>query len=198
MNELFSHFSDYLGEDANVTTVNEKHFRSRAAAGQIDETLDVTDYTSKVYPTDKVIDFLLVLIDEREKLARAIQAAKSQMELDIDTAVDVNKKRHGAIEVLREMRQLKSSSLLRKNFGTGFIFNNEGNQTNYRYDVEVVTTIDFDRNKIRATVDKLQKKADEVSAAIDAALINTQVDYVLPFDPHASAAEILEDFSRAD
>ena len=198
MNELFSHFSDYLGEDANVTTVNEKHFRSRAAAGQIDETLDVTDYTSKVYPTDKVIDFLLVLIDEREKLARAIQAAKSQMELDIDTAVDVNKKRHGAIEVLREMRQLKSSSLLRKNFGTGFIFNNEGNQTNYRYDVEVVTTIDFDRNKIRATVDKLQKKADEVSAAIDAALINTEVNYVFPFDPHASAAEILEDFSRAD
>ena len=198
MNELFSHFSDYLGEDANVTTVNEKHFRSRAAAGQIDETLDVTDYTSKVYPTDKVIDFLLVLIDEREKLARAIQAAKSQMELDIDTAVDVNKKRHGAIEVFREMRQLKSSSLLRKNFGTGFIFNNEGNQTNYRYDVEVVTTIDFDRNKIRATVDKLQKKADEVSAAIDAALINTEVNYVFPFDPHASAAEILEDFSRAD
>ena len=198
MNELFSHFSEYLGDNANVTTVNEKHFRSRAAAGQIDETLDVTDYTSKVYPTDKVIDFLLVLIDEREKLARAIQAAKSQMELDIDTAVDVNKKRHGAIEVLREMRQLKSSSLLRKNFGTGFIFNNEGNQTNYRYDVEVVTTIDFDRNKIRATVDKLQKKADEVSAAIDAALINTEVNYVFPFDPHASAAEILEDFSRAD
>ena len=198
LNELFSHFSEYLGDNANVTTVNEKHFRSRAAAGQIDETLDVTDYTSKVYPTDKVIDFLLVLIDEREKLARAIQAAKSQMELDIDTAVDVNKKRHGAIEVLREMRQLKSSSLLRKNFGTGFIFNNEGNQTNYRYDVEVVTTIDFDRNKIRATVDKLQKKADEVSAAIDAALINTEVNYVFPFDPHASAAEILEDFSRAD
>ena len=198
MNELFSHFSDYLGEDANVTTVNEKHFRSRAAAGQIDETLDVTDYTSKVYPTDKVIDFLLVLIDEREKLARAIQAAKNQMEVDIDTAVDVNKKRHSAIEIFRELRQLKSSSLLRKNFGTGFIFNNDGNQTNYRYDVEVVTTIDFDRNKIRATVDKLQKKADEVSAAIDAALINTEVNYVFPFDPHASAAEILEDFSRAD
>ena len=198
LNMLFGHFIDYLGDNTNVTTVKEKHFRSRAAAGQVDETLDATNYESKVYPTDKVIDFLLVLIDEREKLARAIQAAKNQMEVDIDTAVDVNKKRHSAIEIFRELRQLKSSSLLRKNFGTGFIFNNEGNQTNYRYDVEVVTTIDFDRNKIRATVDKLQKKADEVSAAIDAALINTQVDYVFPFDPHASAAEILEDFSRAD
>ncbi len=198
LNELFNHFSEYLEENSNVTTVREKHFRNRAAAGQIDETLDVTDYNVKIYPTDKVIDFLLVLIDEREKLARAIHAAKSQMALDIDTAVDVNKKRHSAIEVFRQMRQLKSSSLLRKNFGTGFIFNNEGNQTNYRYDVEIVTTIDFDRNKIRATVDKLQKKADEVSAEIDAALINTAVDYVFPFDPHASAAEILEDFSASN
>lgn len=198
LNELFIHFSEYLENNANVMNVKEKHFRSKAVTGQIDEVLDVTDYMFKIYPTDKVIDFLIVLVDEREKLARAIHAAKSQMELDIDTAVDANKKRHKAIEVLREMRQLKSSSLLKKNFGMDFVFNNEGNQTNYRYDVEIVKTIDFDRNKVRAIVDRLQKKADEVSAEIDVALIQTEVDYVFPFDPHASAAETLEDFSQAN
>ena len=60
--------------------------------------------------------------------------------------------------------------------------------------MEVVTTIDFDRNKVREIVKKLQVEADKVSNEIDAALIGTQVDYVLPFDTHASAVEILEEY----
>ena len=195
INELFEHFTNYLQSERNITTVTEKHFRRKAAAGQIDEVLDVTNYADKIYDTNKVINFLMVLIDERAKIAKAIHAAKSKMTFDIDTAVDVNKKRHKTAEVLRELRQLKSKSLLRKNAGTGYVFNNDGNQTDFRYDVEVVTTIDFDRNKVRDLVQKLQVEADNISNEIDAALIGTQVDYVLPFDPHASAAEILEDFS---
>lgn len=194
LNELFEHFSEYLAFEKNVTAVKEKHFRSKAAEGQIDEFLDVTDYDQKIYDANKVIDFLLVLIDEREKVAKAIHAAKTQMNFDIDTAVDVNKKRHNAAKVLRDLRQLKSKSILRKNAGTGYVFNKEGNQTNFRYDVEIVTTIDFDRNKVRDLVKKLQEKADETSNEIDAALINTQVEYNLPFDTHASAVEILEEF----
>ncbi len=197
LNELFAHFTGYLEIERNVTTVHEKHFRSKSAQGQIDEVLDVTNYDSKIYSANKVIDFLLVLIDEREKLSKAIHSAKAKLEMDIDSAVNVNTKRHSAASVLREMTLLKSKSLLQKNGGTGYVFNNEGNQTNYRYDVEVVTTIDFDRNKVRALVKKLQAKADEVSAQIDAALINTPVDYVLPFDSHANAAEILEEFSAS-
>ena len=194
INELFEHFTDYLEIEQNVTKIVEKHFRSKAAEGQIDETLDVTNYDNKIYDTNKVINFLVFLIGEREKIAKAIHVAKSQMTFDIDTAVDVNKKRHNAAGVLRELRQLKSKSILRKNAGTGYVFNKEGNQTNFRYDVEVVTTIDFDRNKVRDLVTKLQVEADKISAEIDAALINTQVDYILPFDSHASAVEILEEF----
>ena len=126
INELFEHFTNYLQSERNITTVTEKHFRSKAAAGQIDEVLDVTNYDDKIYDTNKVINFLMVLIDERAKIAKAIHAAKSAMTFDIDTAVDVNKKRHKFAEVLREMRQLKSKSLLRKNAGTGYVFNKDG------------------------------------------------------------------------
>ncbi len=194
---LFDEFSAYLDDEDNVMTVKEKHFRSKAADGQIDEVLDVTNYDEKIYSPDKVIEILLVLIEEREKLARAIHATKSKMTLDIDTAVDVNKKRHAAAGTLRKLRQLKSSSLLRKNSGTGYVFNKDGNQTDYRYDVEIVKTIDFDRNKIRTLVRKIQDEADKVSAEIDAALIGAEVDYIFPFDPHASAAEIMEEFSAS-
>ena len=184
----------YLGVSDNVTVKIEKHLRSKAVKGQEDEKLDVTDYNSKIYDTEKALKFFLSLIDEREKISAAIQAAKAKMEFSLDSAVDVNKKRHLVLDVLRRMSRLQSESRLRKNAGTGYVFNNEGNQTSYNYDIEVVTTIDYDRNKVRATVEKNQKHADEISNKIDAALINTQVDYILPFDSHASLVEILEDF----
>ena len=56
--ELFNTFTGYLGIERNVTRVIEKHFRSKAADAQIDETLDVTNYDLKIYDTNKVIDFL--------------------------------------------------------------------------------------------------------------------------------------------
>ena len=190
---LFITLSDYLADDENITVTKEKHFRAKAAEGKVDEELDVTNYNRKIYDTTKAVKFFLNLIDEREKISAAIHAAKTSMSFDLDSAVDVNKKRHQAINVLRIMRQLKSKGTLKKDFGTGYVFNKEGNQTSYNYDVEVVTTIDFDRNKIRDLIQKLQTKADEISNKIDAALITTKVDYTLPFDVHADLAEILDD-----
>ena len=192
--DLFTTLEDYLGELNNITIKIEKHLRSKSVKGQEDEKLDVTNYNSKIYDTGKALKFFLSLIDEREKLSAAIQSAKSKMDFDLDSAVDINKKRHTALEVLRRMNRLQSDSRLKKNGGTGYVFNNEGNQTSYNYDIEVVTTIDYDRKKIRANVEKIQTQADETSNKIDAALINTEVNYVLPFDSHASLVEILEDF----
>lgn len=190
---LFVTLLDYLADEQNITVTKEKHFRAKAAEGKVDEELDVTNYNKKIYDTKKAVKFLLQLIDEREKVAAAIHSAKAKMDFDLDSAVDVNKKRHQALDVLRDMRQLKSKGILKKDFGTGYVFNKDGNQTSYRYDVEVVTTIDFDRNKIREQTQKLQAKADEISNKIDLALISTEVDYALPFDAHADLVEILDD-----
>ena len=63
-----------------------------------------------------------------------------------------------------------------------------------RYDIERVRTIDFDRNRVRDLIDKLQAQADKISNEIDAALISTPVAYKLPFDMHASNMEVIEDF----
>ncbi|MBQ7630357.1 MAG: formate dehydrogenase [Selenomonadaceae bacterium] len=190
--KLFDFVSGYLGDGKNLVSVTEKHLRSKAAEGQQDEKIDIV--VEDKFPPDKVIDFLMMLIDEREKLARAIHAAKSSMQFDLDSAVDVNKKRHLAVERLRTLRNFKSSSLLEKNAGVGYVFNKEGNQTTYRYDIERVRTIDFDRNRVRDLIDKLQAQADKVSNDIDAALISTTVAYKLPFDMHAGNMEVIEDY----
>ena len=190
--KLFDFVSEYLEDGKNLVNVTEKHFRSKAAEGQLDENINIV--VDNKFPTDKVIDFLLLLIDEREKIAVAIHAAKSSMAFDLDSAVDVNKKRHLAIAGLRNLRQFKSSSLMEKNAGVGYVFNKEGNQTTYRYDIERVKTIDFDRNRVRDLIGKLQVTADKVSNEIDAALISTAVNYEIPFDMHAGELEIIEDY----
>ncbi|MBR4641806.1 MAG: hypothetical protein IKO74_03675 [Selenomonadaceae bacterium] len=112
LEKLFSFASGYLDDEKNLISVTEKHFRSKAAEGQPDEKINIV--VDDKFPPDKVIDFLMILIDEREKLARAIHSAKSSMQFDLDSAVDVNKKRHAAAETLRGLRNFKSSSLLEK------------------------------------------------------------------------------------
>ena len=192
LEKLFSFASGYLDDEKNLISVTEKHFRSKAAEGQPDEKINIV--VDDKFPPDKVIDFLLLLIDEREKIAKAIHAAKSSMQFDLDSAVDVNKKRHAAAATLRDLRQFKSSSLLEKNAGVGYVFNKDGNQVTYRYDIERVKTIDFDRNRVRELITKIQTQADKISNEIDAALISTTVDYEFPFDVNAGNLEVLEDF----
>ena len=189
---LFDFVSGYLDDEKNLISTTEKHLRSKAAEGQQDEKIDIV--VDNKFPPDKVIDFMLMLIDEREKLAKAIHNAKASMKFDLDSAVDVNKKRHSAAETLRQLRNFKSSSLLDKNAGVGYVFNKEGNQTTYRYDIERVKTIDYDRNRVRELIKKVQKEANKVSNEIDAALISTTVKYKLPFDMNASNLEIIEEF----
>ena len=190
--KLFDFVSGYLDDEKNLTSVTEKHLRSKAAAEQSDEKINVI--VENKFPPDKVIDFLILLIDEREKLAKAIHAAKGTMDFDLDSAVDVNKKRHAAAETLRGLRNFKSSSSLEKNAGVGYVFNKDGNQTTFRYDVERIKTIDYDRNRVRRLINRIQAQADAVSREIDAALIGTTVDYELPFDTHADNFGVLEDF----
>ena len=190
--QLFDFVSGYLGDEKNLVSVTEKHLRSKAAEGQQDEEINIV--VEDKFPPDKVIYLLMRLLNEREKLVNAIHAAKSSMTFDLDSAVDVNKKRRLVLNILRGLRNFKSSGLVEKNAGVGYVFNKDGNQTTYRYDIERIKTIDFNRNRIRKFIDALQVKADKVSNDIDAALISTQVDYELPFDAHASELELIEDY----
>ena len=193
-NRLSDHATEYLEETGVLMTIKEKHFRSKAVAGQADEELDVTNYDEKKFPTDGVIKFLFRLIEEREKLSHAIHAAKSQMSFDLDTAVDANRRRHALASTLDALVRQQSSKVIQKNAGRGYVFNKEGNQTEYRYDIERIQTIDYDRNKVRKMLKELYAEADKVSTEIDMALLNTQVNYELPFDIHGDLDSIIEEF----
>ena len=82
--------------------------------------------------------------------------------------------------------------VLLPNGGIGYKFNAEGNQVSYRCDLKKVTTINFDRNKVRGYAAGLNKKADRISAELDKQMVITEVDYEAPFDVNETFAEVLQ------
>ena len=136
----------------------------------------------------------MAMLVEREKLSAAICAAKSKLPLDMDSETGLNRTRQSLAEVFRRMAVQRNSEVVVANGGSGYRFNGEGNQVSYRCDAKRVTTINFDRNKIRGMATELGRKADEVSAKLDQCLVNTAVDYALPFEINDNFDVILSDF----
>ena len=186
-----------LGSTANITKVQNTYLRKKVMPEAENETTidaPATEYSEQI---TLVAEFLLHLLSEREKLSVAIFQAKAGLNLPagLDGEVSLNSKRQEVAGLFRRMAGLRSSEVLIPNGGTGYRFNNEGNQVSYRCDVKRVTTINFDRNKVRKMCGDLNKKADEASAALDSVLVNTQVEYTVPFDVNDTFAEAFEAFT---
>ena len=186
-----------LGSTANITKVQNTYLRKKVMPEVENETTidaPATEYSEQI---TLVAEFLLHLLSEREKLSVAIFQAKAGLNLPagLDGEVGLNSKRQEVAGLFRRMAGLRSSEVLISNGGTGYRFNNEGNQVSYRCDVKRVTTINFDRNKIRKMCGDLSKKADEVSVALDSVMVNTQVEYDVPFDVNDTFAEAFEEFA---
>ena len=186
-----------LGSTANITKVQNTYLRKKVMPEAENETTidaPATEYSEQI---TLVAEFLLHLLSEREKLSVAIFQAKAGLNLPagLDGEVSLNSKRQEVAGLFRRMAGLRSTEVLIPNGGTGYRFNNEGNQVSYRCDVKRVTTINFDRNKIRKMCGDLSKKSDEVSAALDSVLVNTQVEYTVPFDVNDTFAEAFEAFA---
>jgi len=193
---LIGYIDGYLSDTDNLMTVTEKHLKSKALAGQSDESVDASQKSEENYDAHKMLAAWKTLTAERSALIAAISAAKCAMEFDFDATVDENKNRRSFIAVLHNMATLKSSHVLQKNKGMDYVFNNEGNQISYRYDIDQIKTIDYDRNEVRAMLKDLQKEADEVSLKIDAALLNTVVNYEAKIDLVEDNELILEELMK--
>ena len=191
--ELLDYISGYLSVEDNVMTVTEKHLRSKALAGQQDDSVDVSRKSEEMFKVGKLIDIWQQLMNEKEQLGLAIGKAKAGMSFNLDAAVDANKSRRAFLMTMQRLANRKSSHELQKGEGRGYVFNNDGNQTTYCYDIDCIKTIDYDRNKVRAMVKELTRVSDEVSIKIDEALLHTQVDYEPKFVLAGEESFIIEE-----
>ena len=191
LQSLMEEAQSILGNEANITRVQNTYLRKKAMKDFEDETTEEAPSTEYSQQITSVAEFLLYLLKEREQLTAAICRAKAGLNLPagLDGEVSLNARRQDIARLLRWMAGLRNSEVVLPNGGNGYCFNNEGNQVSYRCDVKRVTTIHFDRNKIRKMCSELSRKADAVSSSLDAALVTTQVDYTAPFDVNDTFAE---------
>ncbi len=183
-----------LERDSNVMKVENTYLRKKVMAETENETVVETpasDYAEKI---TELAGFTVFLLTEKEKLSKAIRAAKNGLAVDIDGETSLNGVRQNAARIFKRMGDLRSSEVTIANGGTGYRFNTDGNQVSYKCDVRRVTTINFDRNVIRKYAKDLSRKADEFSAEIDKAIVNTEVGYDVPFDVNASFADAFETY----
>ena len=194
LKSLMCEATGILQDRRNIIKVKTRHLRSQVMANTQDAVVEEAAPSEYAGHANEVAAFLMFLMDEREKLSRAIHAAKGNLDLDMDSEVGLNRQRQELAQVFRHMTTLRNSEKTIAGGGSGFRFNGEGNQVSYRCDATQVTTIDFDRNKIRGMAAALSRKADEVSRSLDRCLVNTEVTYEMPFDMNDSFEEILNDF----
>ena len=183
-----------LGREANITKVENTYLRQKVYDGAENETVVDTPPTEFADRITDVVKFMMHLMDQREKLSKAIHSAKNALPIDMDSEVGLNAKRQEIARVLKRMADVRNSEVLINGGGTGYRFNQEGNQVTYRCDVNRVTTINFDRKVVRNLAAEMNRRADHISAELDRCLVNSEVAYEAPFDVNDSFAEVIDAF----
>lgn len=169
-----------LGYPANITVITQEHMRKKAFAEAEDEIIVKPKTTDCASDVGELIDFACYLQDESEKLTIAINKAKTANGQDFDGMIAVNNRKRMLLNRLVTMANVKASETITT--GKATKFNGEGNQTVYCYDIKEVTTIDFDRNKVKAIANRLRKELDDTSTKIDVMQLETMVEYETELD----------------
>ena len=189
LDDLLNKASSYLRNDKFVTTTKQEHLRSKVNSEATDEIVDVKKPYDVEFTPNDVINFAVKVLTEKEKLADAIAIAKANAEINIDTAIALNKKKQYFANTLEALSNIKPRQ--RTTSGKAYRFNINNEQVPYTYDIEETTAIDFDRNDVRNLVKKYLKETDGISAKLDAIEINTQVVFECSWDVNDSFEDIV-------
>lgn len=172
-------------------TVTKTHLRNKAnpEVADVTETVEV----EKFFKNDDVLSFMKLLVEEKLLLTQKISEAKAAIsEIDLDAAIESNKFRQQVSNAVRIMMRYTPRKTVEQ--GRDYKFNIEGNQTAYYYDIEVESVEAYDKDSAKELMRNMIATADKNSTLIDAALINTMVDYEPKFDVNDSFEDVMESF----
>ena len=179
----------YLRNKGFVTTTVEEHLRKQSNPDVENETIEVQKPFDVEFKPNDVIDFVVKVIEEKEKLSESIAKAKNTTDVNIDNAIAMNKKKQGFVSVLNGIADIKPSET--KTTSKGYKFDINGEQKPYVYDVNRKTSIDFNRTDVRNLIKKYLKETDETSAKLDLIEITTQVDFIPKWDINEKFEELV-------
>ena len=196
LNEIIMKGETYLSNSGFITTTKEIHKKNAANSEAEDEEIVAKKPYDVDFGVTDVIDLVIDTIREKESLAQAISTTKKNLDFDIDATVSLNGKKQGFINTLKIMNHQKSSESTVQ--GSGYRINSiDGNQMRYFYDIDKVTTIDFDRNDVKGLIKKYAKDCDETSAKIELTMITANVDFSPRWDLNDTFEDIIENAKGA-
>lgn len=172
-------------------TVTKTHLRNKAnpEVADVTETVEV----EKFYKNDDVLALMKLLVSEKKTLTQKISEAKASIvEIDLDAAIESNKFRQQVSNAVKTMMRHFPRKTVEQ--GRDYKFNVEGNQTAYYYDIEVESVEAYDKDAAKDLMRDMIATADTNSTLIDAALINTTVDYEPKFDVNDSFEDVMDSF----
>lgn len=182
----------YLRNRGFVTSTVEEHLRKQSNPDVENETIKIQKPYDVEFKPNDVINFVVKIIQEKDRLFSAIAKAKNTTEINIDTAIAMNKKKQGFVSVLNGIVDIKPSET--KSTGKSYKFDINGEQKPYIYNVNRRTSIDFNRNDVRNLIKKYLKETDEISAKLDSIEINTIVQFTPLFDVNTSFEDTIIDY----
>ena len=186
---LLSTAYTYLRNKGFVTTTVEEHLRKQSNPDVENETIEVQKPFDVEFKPNQVVDFVVRVLNEKNKLSDAIAEAKSTTEINIDNAISMNKKKQAFVSVLNGIADIKPSEI--KTTSKSYKFDINGEQKPYVYDVNRKTSIDFNRTDVRNLIKKYLKETDEISAKLDLIEITTFVDFEPTWDVNEKFEELV-------
>ena len=192
LSRLIGEAIDYLTTTSNVVITKQEHLKSKSNSDAEDEVVIADKYSDIEYKPNQVIDFLLDVLNEKEKLSDAINKAKLNTEINIDSSIAINKEKQHIASIFDRLAKTKSGERIRND--SDYKFNAEGNQVSYYYEVKETTTIDFDRNKVKGIVKRLRRESDNTSNELDKIQVILEVGYSPTYEINDDFEDSLEIF----
>lgn len=192
LENLLDSAKNYLGRDDFVTTTKEDHLRSKANKDAEDELgVVVAKQIDVDFTPNQVIDFIVKVVNEKEKLFTAIADAKATTEINIDNAISLNKRKQSIIFTFQMLANRKPKEI--QTTGRDYKFDINGEQKPYNYTINKITSIDYDRNTVKNLIKKYRKECDEISSKLDEIEITTQINFTPLFDVNDSFEDLVVD-----
>lgn len=179
----------FLTNRNNIVKIEETHKKSLVNKEESDVVKEINNRVIDVEP-NTMIDFIYDLVEEKNKVSQAISEAKRNSDVDLDVSIEINKSKQRLANIYNRLSNVKNSQKTRTD--RAYKFNVEGNQTPYVYEVDEVTSIDYDRNKVRKLQKKLEKTCDETSTKIETLQLTIEVNHTPKYDVNDSFADLIE------
>lgn len=109
LKNLMCEATSILQDRRNIVKVKTTHLRSKVMSDALDAVVEETAPSEYAGHANEVAAFIMLLMEERENLSKAIHAAKSGLDLDMDSEVGLNRQRQELAEVFRHMTTFRNS-----------------------------------------------------------------------------------------